>query len=254
MLEVTTLKKQYKLIIFLGAYWNYPDNAKKSFKELTLKQKSTARAVLFCLEMKRTCGAWKMKQGFALWSEPSAHGEVSVRFASRRQRRRFIEAARLLLHIREANASLTKLWIHAILYSKDGDIMASDKLSEQSMDFAVQIINLVKQLKEQRESIISNQIGRSGTSVGANIREAKYAHGTAEILFPKCRSRSKRQTKRVIGWSCFIKLIILGKNNITFLNQSVNLWGLCLFLQSTPLKIITNNFQIFIWTSHFLSV
>ena len=45
--------------------------------------------------------------------------------------------------------------------------MANDKLSEQSMDFAVQIINLVKQLKEQRESIISNQIGRSGTSTGA---------------------------------------------------------------------------------------
>ena len=60
--------------------------------------------------------------------------------------------------------------------------MSNDKLSEQSMDFAVQIINLVKQLKEQRESIISNQIGRSGTSVGANIREAKYAHGTADFI------------------------------------------------------------------------
>ena len=60
--------------------------------------------------------------------------------------------------------------------------MANDKLSEQSMDFAVQIINLVKQLKEQRESIISNQIGRSGTSIGANIREAKYAHGTADFI------------------------------------------------------------------------
>ena len=60
--------------------------------------------------------------------------------------------------------------------------MANDKLSEQSMDFAVQIINLVKQLKEQRESIISNQIGRSGTSVGANIREAFYGHGTADFI------------------------------------------------------------------------
>ena len=60
--------------------------------------------------------------------------------------------------------------------------MTNDKLSEQSMDFAIQIINLVKQLKEQRESIISNQIGRSGTSIGANIREAKYAHGTADFI------------------------------------------------------------------------
>ena len=60
--------------------------------------------------------------------------------------------------------------------------MTNDKLSEQSIDFAVQIINLVKQLKEQRENIISNQIGRSGTSVGANIREAKYAHGRADFI------------------------------------------------------------------------
>ena len=60
--------------------------------------------------------------------------------------------------------------------------MACDKLSEQSMEFAVQIINLVRGLKEQRESIISNQIGRSGTSVGANIREAKYAHSTADFI------------------------------------------------------------------------
>ena len=40
--------------------------------------------------------------------------------------------------------------------------MKHDKLSVQSMDFAVNIIALVKDLKNQRETIISNQIGRSG--------------------------------------------------------------------------------------------
>ncbi|MBQ6811437.1 MAG: four helix bundle protein [Firmicutes bacterium] len=50
------------------------------------------------------------------------------------------------------------------------------------MDFAVSIINLVKNLKEKRESIISNQIGRSGTSIGANIREAQYAQGKADFI------------------------------------------------------------------------
>ena len=50
------------------------------------------------------------------------------------------------------------------------------------MDFAVSIIQLVKQLKAKRESIISNQIGRSGTSIGANIREAQYAHGKADFI------------------------------------------------------------------------
>ena len=60
--------------------------------------------------------------------------------------------------------------------------MRTDPLSTQSMDFAVSIINLVKELKQQKESIISNQIGRSGTSVGANIREAQYAHGKADFI------------------------------------------------------------------------
>ena len=60
--------------------------------------------------------------------------------------------------------------------------MRSDPLSTQSMAFAVSIINLVKELKLKKESIISNQIGRSGTSIGANIREAQYAHGKADFI------------------------------------------------------------------------
>ena len=60
--------------------------------------------------------------------------------------------------------------------------MPEHKLRALSMDFAVSIINLVKQLKEKRETIISNQIGRSGTSIGANIREAQYAHGKADFI------------------------------------------------------------------------
>lgn len=60
--------------------------------------------------------------------------------------------------------------------------MRNDKLSVQSMDFAVYVINLVKYLKENKEHIISNQIGRSGTSIGANIREAQYAHGKADFI------------------------------------------------------------------------
>ena len=60
--------------------------------------------------------------------------------------------------------------------------MRNDELSRQSMDFAVQIINLVKDLKSKHEAIISNQIGRSGTSIGANIREAQYAHGKPDFI------------------------------------------------------------------------
>lgn len=60
--------------------------------------------------------------------------------------------------------------------------MSDSKLRTQSLNFAVSIINLVKQLKIKKETIISNQIGRSGTSIGANIREAQYAHSTADFV------------------------------------------------------------------------
>ncbi len=60
--------------------------------------------------------------------------------------------------------------------------MRENKLAELSMEFSVDIINLVRQLKETRESIIANQIGRSGTSIGANIHEAPYAQGKKDFI------------------------------------------------------------------------
>ena len=60
--------------------------------------------------------------------------------------------------------------------------MKENKLAELSMDFSVQIINLVKDLRARHESIISNQIGRSGTSIGADIFEANYAQGKKDFI------------------------------------------------------------------------
>ncbi len=60
--------------------------------------------------------------------------------------------------------------------------MKDDKLSDLSMDFAVAIYKLCKQLKCDNEYIISNQILRSATSIGANIREAKYASSKADFI------------------------------------------------------------------------
>ena len=60
--------------------------------------------------------------------------------------------------------------------------MSESKLRDLSMDFSVQIINLIKDLKSKHESVISNQIGRSGTSIGANIYEANYAQGKKDFI------------------------------------------------------------------------
>ena len=60
--------------------------------------------------------------------------------------------------------------------------MSESKLRELSMEFSVDIINLVKYLKNNHESVIANQIGRSGTSIGANIHEAQYAQGKKDFI------------------------------------------------------------------------
>ena len=60
--------------------------------------------------------------------------------------------------------------------------MAESKLRTLSIDFAVKILNLVKALKNQHETIVSNQIGRAETRIGANIHEAQYAHGKPDFI------------------------------------------------------------------------
>lgn len=59
----------------------------------------------------------------------------------------------------------------------------SSALLEKSKAFALTIIKVCNEIKKsKRESVLSNQLIRSGTSVGANIREAFYAHSKADFI------------------------------------------------------------------------
>lgn len=60
--------------------------------------------------------------------------------------------------------------------------MKENKLASLSMDFSEDIIKLVNNLKINHESLISNQIGRCGTSIGANIYEAQYAQSKRDFI------------------------------------------------------------------------
>ena len=54
---------------------------------------------------------------------------------------------------------------------------------EKSKDFSVEIINLCKEIREsKKEYILTNQLLRSATSIGANIHESKYAQSTADFV------------------------------------------------------------------------
>ena len=60
--------------------------------------------------------------------------------------------------------------------------MKEDKLGDLSMELSVEVLNLVKDLRSKKENIISNQIGRSATSVCANIAESRYGHSRADFI------------------------------------------------------------------------
>ena len=56
-------------------------------------------------------------------------------------------------------------------------------LLEKSKAFALTIIKACNYIKtSKRETILTNQLIHSGTSIGANIREAFYAHGKADFI------------------------------------------------------------------------
>ena len=58
--------------------------------------------------------------------------------------------------------------------------MAENKLADMSTEFAIQTLKLTENIKGHYS--LSNQLERSGTSIGANIREAKCAHSRPDFI------------------------------------------------------------------------
>ena len=55
-------------------------------------------------------------------------------------------------------------------------------IKEKSFAFAIEVVNLYKVLAEKKEFVLSRQMLRSGTSIGANIREAEHAQSKADFI------------------------------------------------------------------------
>ena len=61
--------------------------------------------------------------------------------------------------------------------------MKDNVIIDRTLEFSIRIINLYKYLcKEQNEFILSKQLLRSGTSIGANVREAEHAQSKADFV------------------------------------------------------------------------
>ena len=60
--------------------------------------------------------------------------------------------------------------------------MKHNVIKERSFSFAIEIVFLYKVLVEKKEFVLSKQLLRSGTSIGANIRDAEHAQSKADFI------------------------------------------------------------------------
>lgn len=72
-------------------------------------------------------------------------------------------------------------------------------IKQKSFDFAVRIVNLYKyMIDEKKEYVLSKQILRSGTSVGAMIRESEHAQSKADFIHKL--SIAQKEINETIYW------------------------------------------------------
>lgn len=76
--------------------------------------------------------------------------------------------------------------------------MGKNILKEKSFDFGVKIVRLSKTLNSQNEFVISRQVLRSGTAVGALIREAEFGESKAD--FAHKMNISLKEANETLYW------------------------------------------------------
>ena len=81
--------------------------------------------------------------------------------------------------------------------------MKKNILQEKSFLFAKKILSFYKTLTENKEYILSKQLLRSGTSVGANIEEALVANSKKDFVY-KLRI-SYKENKETLYWLRLLK-------------------------------------------------
>ncbi len=103
--------------------------------------------------------------------------------------------------------------------------MKESILMDKAIDFAARIIKLQRYLvKNKKETIISKQIVRSGTSVGANISEANYGQSKADFI-----AKLHIALKETAETEYWLRLLV--KSEILSEQEAENLMSDCLDLK-----------------------
>lgn len=110
--------------------------------------------------------------------------------------------------------------------------MKENILIDKSISFAARIVKLNQYLiKNKKETIISKQIVRSGTSIGANINEANYGQSKADFI-----SKMHIALKETAETEYWIKLLY--KSEYIDEKSSVSLLTDCLEIKRILIALI----------------
>ena len=100
--------------------------------------------------------------------------------------------------------------------------MENNVIHTKSLDFAVRIVRLGRHLQDEcHEYIISKQIIRSGTSIGANVRESHNAHSSADFI-SKLTIALKEADETQFWLEVLKRSDIIGNKMYESLNTDVN--------------------------------
>ena len=96
------------------------------------------------------------------------------------------------------------------------------KLREKSFTFATCIVKLAKSLEnERKDRTLSRQILRSGTSIGANIRESRFAQSPSDFI-SKLSIALKEAEETQYWLELLLETDYLARNQYTSLNEQVD--------------------------------
>ena len=70
----------------------------------------------------------------------------------------------------------------SIMSEKELISMSDNKLLDLSLEFAAVIVDLVNHINIPKSAYMTDQLGRAGTSIGANIHEAQYAQSRKDFI------------------------------------------------------------------------
>lgn len=119
-------------------------------------------------------------------------------------------------------------------YDKNNIVM------NKSFDFAIDIIELYKTLKSKNEFVVSKQLLRSGTSIGANIEEANAAQ-TKKDFVTKMSLASKEARETRYWLQLLNKSKLVDHNYENYLNKIDELIRIITSIVKTAQSNLSNN-------------